>query len=81
MADTTLRWFGHRYQAPAWDDMPESEEDVVGQNCDMCDEEIGPQDDGVTIPHGLTGERHPFHLECFLLNLGIVNQPPRREEE
>lgn len=80
MSETTLRWFGHRYDAPAWDDMPRSEEDVIGRECDMCAEEIGPGDDGVTVPDAATGERHPFHVECFLANLGIVNRPKRKEE-
>ena len=82
MSETTLRWFGHRYDAPAWDEMPESEEDVVGQECAMgCGEEIGPQDDGLTIPSAITGERSPMHIECFLANLGITQKPNRTEEE
>lgn len=77
--ETTLRWFGHRYDAPAWDDMPQSEEDMVGQKCLMCPEEISPLDDGLTIPDGITGKRYPMHVECFWANLGITARPHRKE--
>ena len=76
----TLRWFGHRYDAPAWEDMPEATEPVYGIKCPMCGAEVERGNDGITIPDAITGKRSPMHLACFLGNLGIEIWPRRLEE-
>lgn len=73
----TMRWFGHKYDAPAWEDMPDQPVIVIGQNCIQCGQELGPDDDGVTVPNGSTGKPVPFHLRCFLDNLGLRGTPRR----
>lgn len=63
----TLRWFGHAYDAPAWEGMPEVPT-PVGDWCLGCGEPIARDDDGITIPYtGPLGTmRAPEHVECFI---------------
>lgn len=70
----TLRWFGHRYDAPAWIDMP-GVETPTDQACLECGDPIRPDDDGVMIPLATTGDMVPFHVTCFLLNVGVTEAP------
>jgi len=73
----TLRWFGHPYDAPAWETMPPWDQDPTGRVCVLCSRAIGSDDDGVAIPAGDSGVRRPVHLRCFLKNLGIEQMPKR----
>lgn len=66
----TLRWFGHPYDAPAWVGMPEVPR-PVGATCGLCLGLIDPDDDGLTVPDGSTGQPVPMHVGCFLGNVGV----------
>ena len=62
---TTLAWFGHRYDAPAWESMPQVGT-PVGQDCLGCGNPIGVEDDGVMVPNASTGHRSPYHVKCLI---------------
>jgi hypothetical protein len=62
--EMTMRWFGHRYDAPAWDGALQVPV-PVGEPCLGCTELIAADDDGITLPQWGTEERHPYHLRCF----------------
>lgn len=67
----TLRWFGHAYDTPMYDGMPEVPT-PLGENCTMCGEEIAEGDDGVTMPHVLrdgSGDILPLHIECHIRSI------------
>jgi hypothetical protein len=77
-----MKWFGHKYDAPAWEDMEQS--DVpVGQDCTICHAEFTENDDGLLTPgfFGPYRNWHPYHVLCFIGSiLGPNVQLPARVE-
>lgn len=72
---TKLKWFGE-----AWGPICNVAEQVpvpAGEKCSDCDEEIGPQDKGVVMPHvdTITTEL-PMHHECLIRSIfgGLAHQ-------
>jgi len=62
-----LRWFGHRYLAPIYEDT-EKVPVPLGNPCTHCTEEILAGDDGFIIDAVLADGAHdaPFHRACWL---------------
>lgn len=68
----TVRWFGPTWGAPMND--PRTEIPTpVSDLCIDCGKPIVDGDRGVTLPYhnGELSTRMPFHLACFLHDLGI----------
>lgn len=68
----TVRWFGRSWFAPICD--PRSHVDTpVGARCARCDMKVTDRDRGVTIPYSSGKTRIPWHLNCWLHELGIAD--------
>jgi hypothetical protein len=73
-----MKWFGHEdWGAPICRETPRAET-PVGHACSRCNDPIARSDQGLLIPH-IDGtpeepsvEERPMHLECFLLNVGVI---------
>lgn len=73
-----MRWFGHPYDAPAWDQMDQVGI-PVGQPCADCTIPITTDDDGISIPDAVSGRYLPEHLACFIAAILGPDAPlPRR---
>lgn len=66
-----MRWFGEHWGAPICDEADRA--DVpVGRPCLGCSQSITPGTDGLLIPLVAdTVTEEPWHLDCFLRNVGI----------
>lgn len=68
-----MKWFGQpwpdsTYRAPVCDNDDDWVATPVGEKCVFCPEDILPDNRGVMIPDGFTGEVHPAHIICLLAN-------------
>jgi len=66
-----MRWFGENWGAPVCDG--EHVEVPIEIPCGGCGKRIREESQGVIIPDYYWGYRkgNPWHLECFLHELGI----------
>jgi hypothetical protein len=60
-----IRWFGHQYLSPMYQDAPEVPT-PVGEPCQHCQEEIGPDDDGIVVDGACTALGSIYHRACFM---------------
>jgi len=68
-----IRWFGLDWGAPVC--APSRRIAVpVGWRCAKCTREIEANDRGLMMGDAC-GDDHPWHLACFLAELGIVKSP------
>lgn len=64
----TMKWFGRRWDSPAYEDMPQIPA-PVGAECLYCRELVDEEDAGLSIPHVKSRtevETAYMHAECWL---------------
>jgi hypothetical protein len=67
------RWFGTSWGAPVCE-VAEHVAAPVGDACAACLHGIGGADQGVIIPTLDSDHGQPWHLDCFMREIGVI--PP-----
>lgn len=73
-----MKWFGPTWHAPIC--TPGNQTTTPEAPCVVCDEDFGPHDQGVTMPHNGMSPSEPsesaMHLACFAHVLGLESEGP-----